>query len=725
MNPQLPVPSLVDSDLLDFQEIWRTVMRYAWRIFGVAFSATILGVLYAFTTTPVYRATLTVLVESRPTRTVQFQEVYDPGYGTNEYYGTQVELLRSRELLGKAVDELKLASDPAFVQAGTRSLMATLMSLEWLPFLAEPDVAPRKEAPIEERERAIDVLRRMVAVSLTPRTQILQVNVESESPRLAQQIANVLGENFVNSGLETRLQATEHATRWLTDRLSELKTKLEQSERALQTYRDLHQLVNVGGARGLFEEDVVDNARKLRDAQRKKTELASTYWKIQQAGNEDAKLQDISALLLDATVQKAAENLLQSQQIVKQLQDRYGAKHPQMTAAQARLKAAEQSYYNQLRLAANGVKAEYEISSETERALTSVVESGKSQIRKLDRSDYELRALERDAQANRELYDVFLKRYKETDTASAQDTFNARVVDRATLPRVPVKPDKSKIVVLAAMAGLVVGLLLATLKHLLLETVRSPDHLEHATQLPVLSVLPPVSGLGRKASAPTLCIEQPRAPFAEGVRSIRASLYLSDVDKRMKKVMFTSALPREGKSSIASSFAAVLGSSERVVLIEADLRAPSLKKIFGIDKDAPGLVEVLTGQAKLEQALFHHVPSGIRVLPVAQIPANPAEVVASAAFAKLIDVFATRYDRIVFDTPPCQVASDTLLLAHRVDAVLFVIHGNRTGMRSIQTAIKHLRVAQAPLLGHILNQVDARRAYGYDGSYYVYGQYGT
>src|SRR5439155_24928674 len=129
------------------------------------------------------------------------------------------------------------------------------------------------------------------------------------------------------------------------------------------------------------------------------------------------------------------------------------------------------------------------------------------------------------------------------------------------------------------------GLILAALRHLLSETIRSPDHLEQATQLPVISVLPAVSGLGRKASAPTLCMQHPRAAFPEGVRSIRASLHLSDVDKRMKKIMFTSALPREGKSSIASSFAAVLGHSERIVLIEADLRAPSLKKIFGIAKD--------------------------------------------------------------------------------------------------------------------------------------------
>ena len=167
----------------------------------------------------------------------------------------------------------------------------------------------------------------------------------------------------------------------------------------------------------------------------------------------------------------------------------------------------------------------------------------------------------------------------------------------------------------------------------------------------MLSVLPPVVGLGIKTSAPALCLEQPRAPFSEGVRSIRAALHLNDVDKRIKTVMFTSALPREGKSSIASSFAAVLAHSEQVVLVEADLRAPSLKKIFNIPADAQGLVELLTGEATPEQALYAH-PGGFHVLPVGKIPTNPAEVVASMAMARLIEMLAERFDRVVLDSPP-------------------------------------------------------------------------
>ncbi len=723
---------MIEADVMDFPELWRTFNRYKGRVLGVTLVFAILGILAAFSEQPLYRAAVSILIEARANRPVQVQEVYDPGYGTNEYYGTQFELLRSRELMGRVVDRLDLTSNPEILPvAAEPDIWQRIRGYEWerwLPFLpaAEPVVVAEETAE-SKRERAINAVLRHLSVTQVPRTQIMRVNIESSSPPLAATIANTVGDLFVESGLESRLDTTERATRWLTQRLADLRGKLETSEKTLQTYREQHQLFNVGGSRGLFEEDVLDNSRKLRDAQAKKTQFASTYWKIQQAGDDSIKLQEISALLLDPPVQKAAENLLQAEQAVKQLEERYGSRHPQMSAAQARLQAATRAYNDQLRLAANGVKAEYEIAAETERALSGVVQTGKDQIRRLDKGDFQLRGLEREVQTSRELYELFLKRFKETDTASTYEPINARVVDRAIVPTIPYKPDKLKIVILWTLGGLLLGVILAALRHLLSETIRSPDQLEHLTQLPVLSVLPKVQGFGRKTTTSvTLCLDEPRAPFSEGVRSIRASLYLSDVDKRMKRIMFTSALPREGKSSLASCFAVTMGQMEKVLLVEADLRAPTLKKTFGIAKDAPGLVEVLTGQAKLEQTLYLHAPSGIYVLPVAQIPANPAEVISSAAFQKLIETMSANFDRIVFDSPPCSVASDSQLLAHRMDAVIFVIHAGTTGHRAIQAAIKHLRAAHAPLLGHVLNQVDVRRAYGYDGQFYGdhHGYYG-
>lgn len=721
MNPQLPAGTAPETGGLQLMDLLRLANLYRSELLALAGLFAVLGTVAAFSATPIFRSTLTVLIESQAERVAPVQEVYDPGFSGYGYYGTQMELLRSRDLIGRVVDRLGLApKEPQ--PAPEKPFLARAFSLQWLPFLPESPDAPETIAPELLREAAIDDVLDRITVEMLPHTQLVRVSVESPSPTDAAALANAVGEVYIESGLDSRFEATERATRWLTNRLADLRVKLEASERALQSYREKHQLVNVGGSRNLYEEELTDNARRLREARTTKAQLGSSYWKIQQAGNDPQKLQEISALLLDEPVQRAGDNLAQSEQAVKQLQERYGEKHPQMANAQARLTAARRAYHEALRLSANGVKAQYEIATETERALLSVVESGRSQIRKLDERDYELTALERDVQAGRELYDVFLKRFKETDTAARYDHFNARIVDPAVAPTAPFKPNRPRVILNWTLAGILLGIGLVALRHLLSETVRSLEQLEHDTGLPVLTLLPQVPFEDR-ATVATLCLDQPRAAFSEGVRSIRASLYLSDVDKRMRRILFTSALAAEGKTSVAAGFAVTLGQMEKVVLVEADLRAPVLKKVFGIDAKAPGLVEVLTHEIPLEQALYHHRPSGIHVLPVAAIPVNPAEVVASAALRKLITELAGRFDRIVFDSAPCQAGSDTFMLANQMDAVVLVIDAARTGMRAVQGAVKQLRAAQAPLLGHVLNNVDPRhrQRYGHEAYGYGYG----
>ena len=722
MNPQLPRGATPEAAGLPLVEMLRIVNRYRWQVAAMAGLFAILGTVAAFSATPIYRATTVVLIESQTERVAPVEEVYDPGFTSYEYYGTQMELLRSRELVGRVVDKLGLAAAPAPASAPAAPQRSGW--LDWLPFVgpSAPATPPQAASPEQVRENAVGRVLGMLRVEMIPRTQLVKVHIESSSATEAAALANAVGEAYVESGLDSRFEATERATRFLTQRLADLRTKLEVSERALQAYREKHGLVNVGGSRNLYEQELTDNARKLREAQATKAQLGATYWKIQQSGGDEKKLQEIGALLVDEPVQRASDNLLQAEQSVKQLQERYGAKHPQMTAAQARLEGARRAYADALRLAANGVKARYEIAAETARALESVVESDRSQIRKLDERDSELTALERDVQTGRELYDVFLKRLKETDTQTRYDHFNARIVDPAIVPGGPFKPNRQRVVMTWTFVGVLFAFGLIALRHMLSETVRSIEQLEHDTQLSVISVLPRSTDLGGRESVPALCLEQPRAPFSEGVRSIRASLYLSDVDKRTKRILFTSALPGEGKTSVAAGFAVTLGQIERVLLLEADLRAPVLKQVFDIPATAPGLVEVLTHQVKLEQAVFRHQASGIDVLPVAATPANPSEVIASAALQKLIEDLSSRYDRIVFDSPPCHAGSDSIVLANRMDAVVFVIHAGKTSLRAIQTAVKQLRSAQAPLLGHVLNQVDARNtSYGYGMEYYGYG----
>lgn len=727
MTTPAPPAAAASEDLIDLPELVRTFNRYKWGILGLTVLTALGSILFALSLTPIYRGTVTVLIEPRANRVVQqVQDVYDPGFGTYEYYGTQYEILRSRELATRTVDELKLYDDPEFAPRPPSLLRQILDWRNWLPFLPKDDapvVSDELKAALQ-REATIQGFQARTFVQSVPQTQLVRVHFDAESPELAARVANALAERFINSGLQAKLEATVRATQFLTSKLDDIKKQLEESEARLQAFRESQKIVNVGGSRGIAESELMNNLGQLRDAQKRASELSNAAARIQQAGGDPRRLQDIPVLLQDEGARRANAAWLAAQEAMRQLQERYGDKHPQMAAAKARADQAQSAYFEQLRVAAQGVRTEYELAKDNERSLAGIVARDKDQLRGLDQKNYEIGVLERDVQSNRELYNLFLTRFKETDNTGNYENVSARIIDPAVTPQRPYRPQKKKIVLFATLAGLLLGVVLALLRHILSEEIRGAEDVEALTALPVFGVLPRVAAIGGKRSCADFYREQPKTPFAEGIRSIRASLQLSDIDRKFSRLMVTSSVPKEGKSSVASTLALSFGAVERVLLVETDLRLPTLHKVFGLPKGAPGVSELLSGQATLENCLYPQGNTGVTLLPAGMPPPNPAEVIASERFARLIDELSQNYDRVIFDSPPCQAASDTLLLARLVDAVLFVIKADATSRRVVKNAVKQLRQVQAPLVGTVVNQLDTRRNPYYQSSYYyAYGGY--
>ena len=715
------------DDLIDLPELIRTLGRYKWSILGIAMLTVIATALYAFSVKPFYRGSAAILIESREQHVVQGQDVYDPGAGTSDYYGTQKEILKSRELAERAVDRLKLMDNSEFSGVEDSSWFNALDFRKFLPFLPVEDRPLEGEAAIaQKRDRVIREFISRLEIESVEGTQVINVHFKAHTPELAAQGANTLADLFIESGLQAKLDATRKATAWLTEKLADIKTQLEKSEANLQAYREKEQIVNVSsGARTLTESELIDYSQRLREAQKKRTELASAYEKVRQIGTDPRKLREVSALLLDPLVQKASEAVLAAQEAMKQTQERYGAKHPLMVTARARLDTATASFDEQLRVAAEGLKASYEIAQQNERALTQQVEATRSKTLKLDRNDYKLSVLQREVTTNRELFDTFLSRFKETDTGGSYQALIARVIDPAVPSNKIYEPRIIRLLAIAAVIGLILGFLLALLRHLLSEEIHSAEELETLSHLPVFSVLPLVRNfLGSKQDSASLYLDQLKSPFAEGIRSIRAALQLSDVDHRFKRIMVTSSVPQEGKSSVSSALAFALAGNERVLLVDADLRRPTQNKQLKLPANCKGLTDALIGQA-LDECIFKHESSGIWIMPAGTPATNPAEMLSSEAFAKLVQELSGQYDRIVFDSPPCQAASDAQLLSSHVNAVLFVVKSDSTSRRAIKNSLKRLHYARAPLLGSVINMVDVRRNHEYqDGYHYAYSYYG-
>lgn len=717
LPPHVPPPAVLplaaDGDPLKHLRI---LYRNKWQILRTLGVVMVLATLGVFVITPTYRGTAIVLIEAAGAKVVAIDEVYPgtPGINLTEYQNTQIEVIQSRTIADRVFTKLKLEQYPEYALQPPAA-EGFFASLEALMLPARPEDGGRAAA--------IDDLIDNIRVEPITRSNLVKVHAEAETAELSAKIANAVVEAYVAYDRESRGGIADEASGWLGERLAEIKKDLERAEQAQQKFYESEELVNVGGARGLVESEITDNASQLREARNTRTALENVYRRIVRAGNSINVLQEIPQVQQEPLVQTTKGLFLQTQSEVGALQSRYGSKHPKMVAAQARLDDAAEALRKQVLLAAEGIRSQYEIARNTESSLAGIVESSRSQIQGLDRKENQLQNLQREVESNRKLYDTLLQRSKETEVTGDLDIGKIRVIETAIVPKKPYKPRKLLWLATAAIFGLFLGLSLALLRGFLDDTIKTPTDLEQATLIPTLTVLPKVKESKHLAD---LEIDEPQAIFSEGIRTLRTSLLLADISRKRHRILVTSAVPGEGKTSVALNLAMAIGQVERVLLIDADLRKPTVGSRLSLPSDAKGIVDLITGTADAAACIHRYAKGNIDVLPCGKLPPNPLELVGSERFAQLLQTVGANYDRVVIDSPPCAPVSDSLLLGRNVDAVIFLVKADSTQRVQVTTAIKSLRQAGAPLIGAVLNEADTRRRSGFAYGYYYYqGGYGS
>lgn len=627
-------------------------------------------------------------------------------------------------IAAQVFEELKLEQYPEYQKKAEEPSVGLLADARTLI----RQMLSRDEKVKEEDGGSVGVERLMAKLRITPvlRSNLVKVNAESVDAELSAKIANAVVAAYVRYDQQSRGGVADEASDWLTERLAEVKSDLEAAELALQKFYESEKLVNVGGARGLVEAEITDNARELREARGTKTNLQNVYSRIISARGSVDVLQEIPQIAQEPLVQTTKKLFIDAQSEFGSLQVRYGVKHPKMVAAQARLDDARDALRRQVLLAADGIRSEYEVARSTESSLASVVQSSRSQIQGLDRNNNQMQMLQREVDSNRKLYDTFLQRSKETDVAGKLDIGKVRVVEPATAPRKPYKPRKGLWLMTMGLAGLFLGVLIALLRSALDDTLKTPLDLEQATAIPALAALPKVKNSRKADRLAHMELDQPSSIFAEGIRTVRTSVLLADVGHKRKRILITSAVPGEGKTSVALNLAMAFGQVERVLLIDADLRKPTVCARLKLPAQSKGLTELISGTAEIQDCIHRHTEGNIDVLPCGKLPPNPLELVSSQRFEELVKSLSTRYDRVVIDSPPCQPVSDSLLLARCVDAVIFLVKADSTPSRMVSGSIKALRQAGASLVGAVLNEANMRRQSGFAYGYYYYqGGYGS
>ena len=715
-----------DEDEIDLAAYFKILSIHKWSIIGFAIFTTFLTTLVVFSMDPVYEATGTILIESQEENVVSIEEVYGIPGAIDEYFETQNQILQSRFLAEKVIDALKIPMhpdyDPDLQEPG---LLQTVVS--WFTVYFKDDNEDVVVPDYALRNSIVGKFKKNLKVAPVRNSQLINITFESKDPELSAIVPNTLADIYIHSDLEGRLDMTEKATGSLTERLADLKQNLEKSEKALQAFRDKEKLLDIGGVGTLAEKELDEITVELVQARRNRIEAETLYRQVTVLkGQPIEAFGSIPAVLKDTGLQQARSTKSEAEIKVSEFSKRYGPKFPLMIAAKAELETATKNLNKHILNVIDSIKREYEVARAKENHLIGEMNRTKRDVGEINRKGGKLQALERDVEANRNIYETFLDRFKETSAVSEIQPVNARVVDPAMVPSGPTKPKKNLIILIALVLSLIIAAMIAFLIEALDNTMEDGQDVEEKLRLPVLGILPKLNiWLKKDAKLLRYFTDNNHTAFAENIRTIRSGILLSGLDDEQKVILVTSSIPGEGKSITAVNLALALGHMGNVLLIDCDLRRPSIKEVFGLDSDDIGLSHFMLGTHTLEEAIHTFKKDRVNVMPAGKVPPNPLEMISSKRFAKGLEALKQKFDHIVIDSAPTVSVSDAIVMSQLVNQVIYLIKADVTPYQLAQDGIRSLQKVHAPIVGAVLNQVSPPKKsarYGHYYSYYGYGK---
>jgi capsular exopolysaccharide synthesis family protein len=726
---------LIDTDVIDFGQYWSTIKRYLWRIIGLAILLTILVALIVLSMTPRYIATASLLIEAEQANVLSIEEVYGLDSSRKEYFETQNEILRSRHIAEKVVDELTLYENPLFDievlkqnESGLSSFVQSAKDFakNMLPFLPQSPIETKTEEERLESRRAyaISQVSKYTSISPVKNTQVVEISFESSDRVLAATIANTLGDVYIENYLESKLNMTTKATNWLNESLQGLRTKLSTAESTLADFYEREQLVDIDGVVGLASERLQQLSDQLISAQVLLQKNKTIYEQVNQSGADFSLLSSLPEVLNHPSIQNIKREEVVAESKVSELREVYGPKHPRMIAATAELKSIKNSIRTQISVLISGITTEYRAAENKVAALMKDVETAKSEFRKLSNLENQRKTLQRDVDTNQQLYNSFFTRLKETDQLGGFESANARILDSATPPNFPAKPKKGLIIAAAFVLSLGLGVFLALSLEAMNSGIRSVDDVERKLAQRMLGIIPWQAHKKKQNLPLRHFFDNKHHMFSESVRTLRTSLQLLNLDKPSQTVLVTSSVPREGKSTVSINLAFAMGQLSKVLLLDTDLRRPTLAKQFDLPGFQPGLSNLIAGTHTLEECIVTDEKSGIDLICAGSSPPNPQELLASDQFKILMVKLKEKYEHIIVDSAPTQAVSDAVIVSKLCDSVVYVVKSDSTSYKVINNGLSRFMQIGHRVDGVVLNQVDLKKAKKtgeYSGFYDQYG----
>jgi polysaccharide biosynthesis transport protein len=587
----------------------------------------------------------------------------------------------------------------------------------------------------------IDNYKGMLRIEPLPRTRLVYIGFDSQDPALSASIANAHARAYVSQGLKLRDQANQEAQKFLETKLAELKTRVEESEKALNDFRRGKGILSLTDKENIVVERLADLNKRLTDAEAERIGLEAQAHLIKKRAYDS-----LPAVLSHSLIQGLKAQVVQLDAEHAKLSAQFLPGYPRLAQLKAQLEEAKSRLAHEIKTVVEGINSAYSAAAGKEKELRAQMEKQKAQTLELKDAAVQYGILAREVDTNKQLYDSVLGRLKEIGVAAEIRTSNVSIVDAAELPRVPSWPRKNLSLLIGAFVGLIGGLGLAFFFEYLDNTLKNPEEAERYLGLPILSVVPdfftlpkaqaqgklPLVSQAGRIPPPSMCVPAKSqagsklrfALITETYRKLRTSIFLSRPGMPPKTILFTSGISSEGKTITVANTAIVLAQlGHQVLVVDADLRRPACHKALRV-QDGPGLSNVLAGLIDLEPAIKATAVPNLSLLNCGSIPPNPTELIGSKKMDETLRTLKTRYDFVLIDSPPVVPVSDAVDLSTMVDGVVLIVRGQQTPKHLAKMAVAQLNNSHTTILGVVLNRIDIRSAeYAEYYRYYVSDYY--
>jgi capsular exopolysaccharide synthesis family protein len=561
----------------------------------------------------------------------------------------------------------------------------------------------------------------------------VDVNFQAKDPVLAAKIVNTLANAYIDQNLETKLRAVQDAVKWLHSRIQEEGNKVEKAEQALLRYKEKHSIVTD------FSSDVENiTAQKLAqlntqvvEVESERVEAETRYKQAMALSGTPDMLDSIPEVLNNELILQIKSMEVELYKRMSELSKRYGQKHPQMVAIESELKTLNKRKTQEVNRVINSLRNEYRVVLAKENFLKAALAKQKKDSLELNQKAIEYGVLRREAESARYMYELLIKRFKETSLTEDMKTGNIRIIDRSEVPKDPVKPKKKLNVFLAIILGLFTGIGLAFFFEYLDNTIKIPEDVKQHLKIPYLGLTPLFStenkwNLRDDTSPELVTFNYPRSTASESYRGIRTNIRFSSAESVPQVILITSAGPQEGKTITTANLAVTMAQADsKVIILDCDMRRPQIHKLFGIVKEH-GVSNLLVGSSNAGEAIIHTRIPNLDVIPCGSIPPNPSELLGSTRMVTLLNALRKRYVHILIDSPPSTAVTDAVVLSKSVDGVILVIRAGDTAREIVKNGVAQFGAVGASILGAVLNGVDMGRDsyYYYQYYYYYYGEDG-